>query len=305
MRLESIEYILEVAKCNSISAAARNLFMQQTTLSAAIKSVENELGYKIFDRQYAGVVLTEQGKLFLNLAEPMLEYYQLMRELKDSKKEVITLHFNSVLYNLFFYDMVNSLYERFSDELINIKRIHADDLIHIIQTKNNIHVGIGYCDVDDIGKHREIVQAHGFEFIPLLKTELLIFVHQNNILASKEVVEPKELTGQSMILSSYNLEVYRRLELEQYVKSSTVLDFSTPAPLFNSVRKNNMIALSIETNVISRRLSEPNDICGLHIKTGKRTGVYYQHYIVHKKKKELSETEREIISYLCNIFISE
>lgn len=156
MRVESIEYILEIAKCGSISSASRKLFMQQTTLSATIKSVENELGYRIFDRQYDGVVLTEQGKLFVNLAEPMLEYYQLMKEINDNKKEVITLHFNSVLYNLFFYEMVNSLYEKFSDELINIKRIDAEDLIDIIQTKNKIRVGIGYCDADNMKKHQEI-----------------------------------------------------------------------------------------------------------------------------------------------------
>ena len=58
MRTEYLEYLLEVARTKSISAAAKKLFIGQTTLSAIINSVENELNVKIFQRTHRGVALT-------------------------------------------------------------------------------------------------------------------------------------------------------------------------------------------------------------------------------------------------------
>ena len=43
MRIETLQYILEVARAGSISAAAKNLWIGQTTLSAAIQTAEKEL----------------------------------------------------------------------------------------------------------------------------------------------------------------------------------------------------------------------------------------------------------------------
>lgn len=61
MRTEYLEYLLEVARTKSISAAAKKLFIGQTTLSAIINSVENELNVKIFQRTHRGVALRPMG----------------------------------------------------------------------------------------------------------------------------------------------------------------------------------------------------------------------------------------------------
>ncbi len=68
MKLEYFHYLLEVHRHHSISAAARKLHINQTTLSAIIKSAEEEIGFPIFQRTSGGVSATSAGDQFLRLA---------------------------------------------------------------------------------------------------------------------------------------------------------------------------------------------------------------------------------------------
>jgi len=67
-----LKYATEVAKCGSISAAAKNLYMEQPNLSRAIKDLEDSLGVKLFDRTVKGVAVTPKGEEFLRYAESIL-----------------------------------------------------------------------------------------------------------------------------------------------------------------------------------------------------------------------------------------
>lgn len=72
MRLEQLYYITEIAKTNSISMAAENLFITQPTLSIAISTLEKELGIKLFERTKSGVYPTGHGQEVIRLAYEML-----------------------------------------------------------------------------------------------------------------------------------------------------------------------------------------------------------------------------------------
>ena len=59
------KYALEVERAGSISQAAQALYMAQPNLSKAIKDLEEELGYTIFNRTASGIKVTEKGEEFL------------------------------------------------------------------------------------------------------------------------------------------------------------------------------------------------------------------------------------------------
>lgn len=80
MRIEYLQYVLEVARAGSISAAAKNLWMGQTTLSAAIQSVEQELELTLFQRTSKGVLPTPKGRDAIAIIERMLGDYQKLNE---------------------------------------------------------------------------------------------------------------------------------------------------------------------------------------------------------------------------------
>ena len=50
MDLHYLEYIIEIANMHSISRAAENLFITQSTLSQYLSRLEAELGVSLFER---------------------------------------------------------------------------------------------------------------------------------------------------------------------------------------------------------------------------------------------------------------
>ncbi|RVU54145.1 LysR family transcriptional regulator [Anaerosphaera multitolerans] len=70
---KGIEYVYEVYLEKSFSKAAKNLFISQPSLSAAIKKIELEIGFDIFDRTTKPIGLTEFGLEYIKSLEKILE----------------------------------------------------------------------------------------------------------------------------------------------------------------------------------------------------------------------------------------
>ena len=75
--VKQMKYTVEIARCGSINQAAQNLFVTQSSLSKAMKELENVLGYPVFQRGPAGTTVTEEGREFLQTAEEIV--YKLER----------------------------------------------------------------------------------------------------------------------------------------------------------------------------------------------------------------------------------
>ena len=70
MTLQQMRYFIGAAESGSISEAAKRSFTAQSSISGAIKEVENTYGITAFVRDSKGVRLTEAEKSFLsNLKE--------------------------------------------------------------------------------------------------------------------------------------------------------------------------------------------------------------------------------------------
>jgi DNA-binding transcriptional LysR family regulator len=67
-----MQYILEIARQGSVTAAAANLFISQPSLSSMLASVEKEVGAKLFDRSVSPLVLTYAGRKYVAAAESIL-----------------------------------------------------------------------------------------------------------------------------------------------------------------------------------------------------------------------------------------
>lgn len=67
------KYAIEVERVGSISKAAANLYVAQPNLSKAIRDLEEELGYSIFERTSTGVKVTTKGDMFLYHAKKLME----------------------------------------------------------------------------------------------------------------------------------------------------------------------------------------------------------------------------------------
>lgn len=64
MNSRQIDCVLELAKVLNFNRAAENLFLSQPTLTYHIRSIEEEIGFEIFQRSGRGAVLTPAGRQF-------------------------------------------------------------------------------------------------------------------------------------------------------------------------------------------------------------------------------------------------
>lgn len=73
MELRELEYFLAVARCGTLSEAARSLYLSQPALTRSLKHLEGELGKQLLIRGSRQVELTEEGLLLRRRAEEILQ----------------------------------------------------------------------------------------------------------------------------------------------------------------------------------------------------------------------------------------
>lgn len=69
---QGMEYVYAVYQEKSFSKAAQKLFISQPSLSAAVKRVEQKVGYPIFDRSTKPLSLTECGEKYISAVEKIM-----------------------------------------------------------------------------------------------------------------------------------------------------------------------------------------------------------------------------------------
>ncbi len=81
-------YVYEIYKEQSFTKAAKKLFISQPSLSATVRKAEEELGFKIFNRETVPVSLTDVGQIYISAIE---EIYRIENNLKDSINSIYSL----------------------------------------------------------------------------------------------------------------------------------------------------------------------------------------------------------------------
>lgn len=86
MNIESIQSFISIVHNQTVSAAARELFVSQSTVSHRIQMLEKELGITLFIRQrgFKRLELTESGKRFYPLAIQWLELHSRMQDIRQN-----------------------------------------------------------------------------------------------------------------------------------------------------------------------------------------------------------------------------
>ena len=72
MNLKQALYVKTIAETGSLTAAAKQLYISQPSLSQMLRTVEAESGIALFDRSMQPLRLTYAGEKYLEAAESML-----------------------------------------------------------------------------------------------------------------------------------------------------------------------------------------------------------------------------------------
>lgn len=84
MELRQLRYIMKIAECGTMLKASEELFISQSGLTRSLKTLEDELGVKLFDRRKNRLVLNEYGKTVIKDAKKILnDVEQLQKKVKN------------------------------------------------------------------------------------------------------------------------------------------------------------------------------------------------------------------------------
>lgn len=135
---DDIRLFLELAREGSLSAAARRLKVDHSTVARRVTALEKALGLRLFDRLARGYVLTEEGETLLGTAERMeAEAIALQRQAsgRPSTQGTVRVSTSPMLASLFM-----------APRLVEFRKQHPD--IRIALSGNNRVVDLNRREAD-------------------------------------------------------------------------------------------------------------------------------------------------------------
>jgi len=150
---EDVRYFVALARNGTLSATARRLRVNHTTVARRIASLETLLGPPLFDRRAKGYVLTAEGKALLGEANAMDEAALSVLRRIDAGTELsglVRLAVGRVLAERFLIDRLRAFHERYpaidlevigGSRVVSLAKREADVVLRYGAPKDNELVG--------------------------------------------------------------------------------------------------------------------------------------------------------------------
>lgn len=227
MRLEQLEYLVEISRATSMNKASRSLNVSVQALSMSVSSLEDELETRLFVRSSTGVKLTKAGERVCKFAELTLcEYRKLREELRgkgipNSPRAVGSIF---VFANpLFFESGLMSKVARFNEihPEIRVNLIQADvkDVLSGVSGHRNgaVSAGLGMVVLPGTteAEHRAFMgeESRGLNILPISENRYVCAVAAGSNLANCGRISMKTITREPLVVfssigGSYNSALY-------------------------------------------------------------------------------------------------
>lgn len=135
MKTTWLKCFLAIEKYRNFSEAAESLFLSQSALSKQLKSLEEELGFQLFDRSTHTIRLTQAGEKIISPAQRMIgEHERMLHDLADLK--------NINQNRLSLAAPLGMSYYHITDMVINYELTHPHTIAETHEKEHNIML---YC----------------------------------------------------------------------------------------------------------------------------------------------------------------
>ncbi|MHC4340706.1 MAG: LysR family transcriptional regulator [Planctomycetota bacterium] len=136
MDLEAMRSFYHVAREGSFSRAAKLLHISQPAMSVRIKTLERELGERLFDRARKGVALTEAGSVLYRSAEKIFsdveEALARLAELKESGAGRVRLGCSDTVSLYLLPPILKRFRKRFPAAEITIRNAYSSEILDLL-----------------------------------------------------------------------------------------------------------------------------------------------------------------------------
>lgn len=220
MNSKQIDYILELSQTLNFNHAAENLYISQPTMSYQIKLVEDEIGFKIFERSGKGATLTPAGQQFCttlrNIREQLKNAIEQGQNFSAKYQENISigLPMRSAIY--FLPEAITT----FSQNYPGISITPKFNPLNNIDAFLNGEQDIVFAQSEDVRRIPDI-QVH-----PLFESRIYLITEKEDPLAKKDLLNIDDLKGRTLMIGGGSPRILQILQ-QRVINSTQVQYFNS------------------------------------------------------------------------------
>jgi DNA-binding transcriptional LysR family regulator len=211
MNLKHIELFCEIAEKKSFSKAAEVFSLSQPTLTEHIKSLEENLGLKLFDRLGREVLLTKAGEILYNYAKRIidlkLEAKKALDNLKGKVEGNINVGASTIPGEYILPLMLKDFLTNFPKISINLDIADTTNILKSI-LNNQIELGIIGAKIED----------SKLEYIKFIQDELVLIAPPDFPLPKNKSISLEELKNLPFIIREKGSGT--RIEIEKNLRNN-------------------------------------------------------------------------------------
>lgn len=193
MNLQQLEYILAADKYRHFAKAAEHCAVTQPTLSMMVKKLEDELGFKLFNRNSQPVEPTKEGKEIITRAREIISKVNQLQtyasELNNEHKGDLNIGVIPTLAPYLLPLFLRSFTRAFPGLKIRIKELPSVDIMSNLKS-GDLDVGIMSTPLNE---PLLVEQALFYE-------DFYVYVSGENKLASKKQIRPQDIDRDNLWL---------------------------------------------------------------------------------------------------------
>lgn len=288
MTLKQLRAFLALAKTLNFVSASLELNVSQSALSLTIKSLEDELGGKLFSRSTRKVEITQEGKSLIPHAQKLLMSWQDMEyDLKEKFK------LNNSLLNIAVMPHISQIF--LPGVIDNFSYLHPEIRLSFYDL-TNLSVWEKVRDgIFELGICFEPDQFAGLEFYPLYREEFVLIVQKDHLLTHKEKISWVEILKNPLITLPYP-SILRRL-IEQYSFSYNQ-QLNIKVECFDYLLMTNLVESGLGLSIIPKSFCKEIRYKNIKIIEIENDNFSPTIGIVHRKNLELSDIASKFLDFL-------
>lgn len=296
MQIENFEYLLETARCQSISAAAKKFFISQSTMSSIIQSVEKQLNIKFFQRTSKGVRLTEQGQEAIPIITDMMNQYHKLTSMSqvdsDAVKIVHIATFPCICSRLSAILMPLILDEAYKNVVFSLHATAETKILSRV-TDGTVNIAVGFGENDEVKALEADAKRHSYVVEPLYDDYPCCYVNASSPLAGRDPISVKDLGEECLATSHCCVEAHGFGVHAEITKKVVVL--SDIEAVLQSVEQRGFVAilphapLASDPRVLSGAIKRV-PICDIQ--------SHLTSYIVYPRRNHITPLEKVVVSFL-------
>ena len=299
MKIEQLRHVIEVANTGSFSQAAKNLYMAQPNLSRSIKELETDLGITIFSRTSKGMVLTSEGKKFIDYAEKILrqlDEVESMYKTEIPAKQTFSISVPRAGYIADAFAAFSNCIETESSEIYYQETTTNRAVRNILE--HNYNLGIVRCCAGSVSSLKTMLDEKGLRYELVAEFSYVLVMNQNHPLAAKDSIALRDL--EPYIEISYADPAGSQTPAAGLQKEERAA-YRRNIYIFERGAQFHLLSKNPETFMWASPL--PDDILkgfGLVQRECPENKKIYKDILIHRREYRLSPLDKQFVTELCS-----